>query len=368
MIMQKALAISQPTIQRRFLEHLSRVSYRAKCFLFDHDSSRLIGQFATECSDLIFDHRQFAKPPYDVTYIEYDNVGMMTGMHGNFEPWEDTRVGFLIYLSTVYVFVSQNKELGTPELVWPLFYYCAERGSKVDHKSSFPVVDYGSHAPVGKLVLIMGSGLNFLAGDTMLNPAGPHDGEAFASFEQAIEAGIKHHIGGRTKMGKIMEDLINSNEAYFAGTKQTLPFQTGFLRESIGDLRKVWAGLLWLQSVPKTVTMSPVPAGHTMHHGKRVAMSAHHTVHIHLRGKRTIRQRYLAAHHKRNSPRLHDVRGHHKHRGGAAIGCSHVWPPTPNEKGQFICEKCERKRWFVKAFKRGDESKGFVDKDYQLEI
>jgi hypothetical protein len=167
----------------------------------------------------------------------------------------------------------------------------------------------------------------------------------------------------------MVEDLIYSNEAYFAGTAKLKPDKVDYLiHECSGDLKKVWAGLLWLQSVPKSVVYSPVPGGPSMLRGKRVVLSAHHTVHIHLKGKKTIKQQYLAATKHRNTPRHHEVRGHWKHRGGQAVGCGHIWPDNPNEEDHYICSKCQRKRWWCKDFERGDKSKGFVEKDYVAEI
>jgi hypothetical protein len=45
---------------------------RAKPFLFSNKASTLMGKFAYQCTDLLLQNRQFAIPPYDCMYLEFN--------------------------------------------------------------------------------------------------------------------------------------------------------------------------------------------------------------------------------------------------------------------------------------------------------
>jgi hypothetical protein len=300
----------------------------------------------------VIEHRQFALAPYTTTYVELDAVEFFSPDEINHET--AIRLGFLIDGHHVFVVMSFDKiaKISGEALISPVAYYLGTRHVKDIPPQPFPSVPwreaYGGDYWVSKLPCLYGTGIHGLR---VMAPEG-------TDFEEVIASASDE-----------LSDLAFENEAFWLGS---LPYikalNRGFkLSDCNGDLRHVMAVLLWLNSVPKSVKYNPVPRGAAWHKGKRVVLSAHNTVHIHLSKNTQVKQAYLRAAEKRNSPRRHDVRGHWRHRGGT-LGCSHVWPIEPDEYHRFICLQCKRKRWWVHEFQRGDEAKGFIEKDYHGEL
>jgi hypothetical protein len=134
-----------------------------------------------------------------------------------------------------------------------------------------------------------------------------------------------------------------------------------------GTLRNAWSLLLWLNQPARLRTVD-VPARRGISKGKLRTYMAHHVVTIDLNKKyRTIRRAFLSGA-PRTPSRRHEVRGSFHHHGGLEQGCGHDWPLMPDIEGVWQCNKCQRRRWWVKDHLRGDASRGFVHKEYDTTV
>jgi len=347
-------------VHPKVLKRVTAAAYQAKRLKIDAESSALLGRFMDQCLDLIIDNRQFAMPLYDVMYVEFDTqamysenglTGFATGPIKLKDKDADTAVGFLFDHRTVYTVAMGDT---VPGVIMPVFNYINPRGS-------FELPGYGVELPAydfndtgvqftnGISHAVATLGIAF--GSTLSNPKlCDTDGNLLPNI-QTLHKEIVYYYGGSVPAKSL------SMEAH----KKTLT-------EIVGDVRNMYAILLWLNSLPHTIKYSNMPAGHRLIRGKRVAMSAHNVVTIHMKGTVQVRNLWQRHIKHRDSPRRHDVRGFWRHRGGVAQGCGHVWPATPDKHHKFVCAKCSRERWWVNAHQRGDESKGFVSKEYRAEI
>jgi hypothetical protein len=65
--------------------------------------------------------------------------------------------------------------------------------------------------------------------------------------------------------------------------------------------------------------------------------------------------------------RAHEVLGHWCYRrAGYRHPCPHDWERTHSTKLRFRCKRCASERWWRDAHQRGDASRGFVKKEYDL--
>lgn len=339
------------------LKRVIAAAHQAKRLVLDEDASRMVGRFMEGCIDLIVQHRQFAMPLYDVMYIEFDTRAMYDEISGNAagpikkdDPEADERIGFLFDHRTVYTIA--NGPLSSA--IMPIFNYINPRGTyeTPNYGKDFMVYELWHDkqekepADATKLSLMLGaSALRMLAA----TGGGPtreraHDLILFCREVQYYYAGVKDiNKVGTEGHQKIMNEIV-------------------------GDVRNMYAILLWLNSLPHTVKYTNRPAGHKMYRGKRLALSAHNVVTIHMQGAVQIRNLFTKHMKERQHPRLHDVRGFWRHRFGIAQGCGHDWPATPDKRNKFVCKKCGRERWWIHEHERGDKSKGRVTKEYKAEF
>lgn len=65
--------------------------------------------------------------------------------------------------------------------------------------------------------------------------------------------------------------------------------------------------------------------------------------------------------------RRHSVRGHWAQtRHLAHRGCDHRWDIVSINRDKYECGACGAKRWWRTAHMRGDATRGFVTKDYEV--
>ena len=63
---------SNTAMKPHVTKQVRAVAPRARQFVFDEGASKLVGEFIRDCPDILVDQMQFARQPYDVTYIEVD--------------------------------------------------------------------------------------------------------------------------------------------------------------------------------------------------------------------------------------------------------------------------------------------------------
>lgn len=361
MIIDEAIAAihkHSPWVHPKIVKRVHAASMQAKRLVLDEDSSILIGKFMDGCLDLIIQNRQFAMPLYDVMYVEYDTKAMYFALGGTasgpvklLSPEADTRVGFLLDHRTVYTVASGPMSV----CLMPTFNYINPRGSyhAPNYGVEFPAYDL-QQVTVGTslhgVVSNPATKLSLMFGQQILRDEFYNDG-MFVPDLISLHNEVQYYWGGNIMPEKVKVD----------GHQRALT-------EIVGDVRNLYAILLWLNSLPHTVKYVSQPAGHKLYRGKRLALSAHNVVTIHMKGSVQIRHAFEKHFKNREHPRLHDVRGFWRHHGGQAQGCGHNWPPVPDKRHKFVCSKCGRERWWVHAHERGDASKGRITKEYKTEI
>jgi len=300
-------------------------------------------------------------PPYDTLYMEF-NVDALYETYGGKaatsidldDPDHDTKLGFLMDYRTIFVVAYGERSTS----IMPVFYYLNERGHYEAPKMHKDIPVY------------------------QLMPDEKYKQEVVKrdKYEHSLDVKAKLGLMFGSSIWDVtpkmtLEDMVklSAETALYYGMnvdpyQMSVPAHQGILSEMTGDIRLVYGALLWLNSLPHTIKYTNMPAGHRILRGKRVPMSAHNTVHIHMKGTVQVRNLFTRAIKNREHPRRHDVRGFWRHRHGIPQGCGHDWPATPDRDKIYKCKKCGRERWWVHDHQRGDASKGFVDKHYEVEI
>jgi hypothetical protein len=313
----------------------------AQRFNFSTEASAVAGRLAFEAPELIVNHRQFAIAPYPTTYVEFDSraffdAGAKLGIRmldqGMPDDDRDLRVGYLIDGAGVYGFAATPRKRSEHALA-PFMYWTAPPGSMA--RRDRPVLAFG---------------------------------DADAEYPEPVTS--KAHRYG--KMALLLGTAMNTTAAQLAqddilaahAVEPLIPLRAADMRGWHGDIRNLWTLLLWLNQ-PARCVFTDVPPARRISRGKLQTYTAYRTVEIELGKVRSIRRAYLLGA-PRTPPRDHQVRGNFHHHGGLTQGCGHDWPSEPDTKGVWECRKCQRRRWWVKAHRRGDETRGVIVHDYDI--
>lgn len=302
---------------------------RAQRFVFDEEASRIAGKLIGECDDLILRNRQFAIPPYEVTYIEFNSMALVhaTGRnHTTSDFGEDQHVGYLFVGNYMYVVVADvNGRMGVSALVYQ------QRVNENQGTRFLGGIYNQERSEWARLAVLLGSSLEKIDEET----------------RQQILHDVWVHV-------MIPEHLMKKKSQ----SMNELAFG------SSGDLRNAWTLLLLLHQ-PSRISYQAMPASGGIRRGRRVAYAAHNIVSIHLGQHETVRKAFHFE--KRESPRAHVVKGHFQH-WHLSPTCEHDFPFAPDDDDhKWHCRKCHGWRTWVSDYTRGDAGKGFVTKDYEVE-
>jgi hypothetical protein len=338
---------------RPMRERLYAAWRNAQRFNFSAQASAVAGRLAFEAPELVINHRQFAIPPYRTTYIEFDaraffdagaraGVGMVASDLP--EDKRDARVGYLIDGAAVYGFSATPQKRDDLALT-PFIYWTAPPGHSAP--SGHPMVVFGSPNATEL------SHAEFSA----LSPAGMSD--LAAGHKLGLLALLLGTAVRTTAAHLAQDDIVEAHSV-----EPLIPLRGTDMRGWYGDIRNVWTLLLWLNQ-PARCRFTDVPPSRRISRGKLKTYTSFRTVEIELGKVRSIRRAYLLGA-PRTPPRDHPVRGNFHHHGGLTQGCGHDWPLEPDAHGVWECQKCQRRRWWVKSHRRGDESRGTVVHDYAI--
>jgi len=304
----------------------------ARRFVFDSEASRHVGRLLFEAGDLVAEQIAFAKPPYDVTYLEIGDARAM------FDGWRpgvdqkkaipgDDKLGMLYIGNRLYTFCNNDDVEDVPTTLG-MFYVDMDRGQKESLAKIFPDNFYPlEHI---KLSYLLGGMRQKDRSIAMLR----------ADYDYFL---ANYDLGSiYDKPNLHLEDI-----AFMGG----------------GDLIIGAASLLLIHSQRKGVKVNMVPYSRGWHKGKQVVYKAHGQVTIKLGRHETIRR--LAFGH-RESPRVHDVMGTwvHYHRDRK---CEHDWSRLLDmDHERYQCSKCPTIRTWRKPHVRGDGTKGVKIKTYAV--
>jgi hypothetical protein len=309
--------------------------YMARRFVFDEEGSRHVGEFIRDCGDMLLDNRQFAIPPFHVTYVEMNSPALLAGIgrsstNGLFGALtSDRQIGYLVDGDHVVPMANAERDMdGQPTFFTyrfcnspcgPIFKHCIRSDDPHDHWE--------------RAFLLLGSSVHDLS-------------------SEAQRLNIIHGV--------------HIDPAPLEPDFDTLETWRTLSQCSFGDVRNLWAALLMLNQ-KRHVEFETIPWKSGLHKGKRVVYAAHNVVRIKLSGHSTIRKCFGP--HLQAPRRRHDVRGHFAHY-HCVEGCVHQWPLLaeigPNETARWKCAKCHGFRVWRKDHQRGHGGIGIVTKDYAV--
>ena len=313
---------------------------RARRFILTEDSSSQLGHIIARAEDLILKHHQFALAPYPVTYIEFnvrrmhDSLGRATtGQMPNYIGTEpDEWLGYLITERETWVF-ARGVEMSS--CVTGITYrhtpgHCDLRRSVRRGGESNEEADWTA------LCLMLGTSVHALPDE---------------ETRQALLGNWSLHKNLR---------LIDYDKFEW--------------RALAGDVRNLLAILLLLNQ-PEHYTLTSHAPRRRLNRGRPVVYAAHSVVELELGRTRNYRRLFDHLPVDRSGPRRHEVRGHFYHTPASArerCTCpeGHDWPAQPTEfhddAPTWTCRVCGGRRTWRKHHERGDASRGYVTKEYEV--
>jgi hypothetical protein len=294
--------------------------YNARRFLISEEVTRAIAGLTRDYPELFVRNYQFALPPYETCYIEYPSEAWQDEFKAQMHPGlgaHDRVVGHMMHGGVIST-IAAATDLTQPS---PAPWMWSVEGE--------PLPGNFWHVPARaehKLALVLGSTLN--------------------ATEYSFHGEVVDDIDRRVNL------WVDKKVDYPSFRKMTPNF--------VGELRTLWAILLWLNQ-PKHVIFESVAAHRGMVRNRSVAYAAHHIVR--LAPGLTVRK-MSAVLTDRAPPRRHEVRAFFRHY-KVQKGCEHNWPILPDDEGHWQCSKCGGIRTRVKEHLRGDASRGFVTKEYR---
>jgi len=366
----------QPTLADRFVakrwpahervllpkaaEQIQRGVRNARKFVLDEEAAERIGNVVAEIPELIVREHQFARAPFDLTWIEWPSFHYWkalkdrepalyewAGLYGN-EDTADYMTGYLIDHGRINVVAGgtmADKEV-PPELTpmqyrlhteWPMddqLEFCRRVGmSRRTIDQYLWGSSYGQLSEDERRLLRTYNTAEFVP----FNPA--HSGFAHYNANSTMESAARSCVG---ELRTVIALLLMLNRPSIAMYRNTLPNHRGWMK------------------------------------GKVVPFMSHTTVSVSLDAVRVLRLIGTPAG-ESVARRRHEVKGHYCHDRTAReymriAGCIHEWQPchdewTPwpdapmSDVNHWMCKACGGKRWWRADHERGTAEVGFVAHD-----
>ena len=338
----------EPTLADLFMASNSRPILKnrarfAEKFVFDGEASERVGRVLLEVPELLVEQIQFARPPFDLCWIEYevDRVYRILNPIG-WNPDDmtrDRRVGLLI---------EHNEIL---------------------------VVSEDFRGRLGIMPITYNLNTEWLLEDQI----------RFAKQLGMSRLGIDYWMWGAAAMKLIADGkrdylriLRDTNKATLISNIELDEQMSTVLRNgTMGDFKNHVAILLMLNQ-PAMTQYVEVPRGRGWIGHKPKPYMAHRTVRVAMDPVTVIRQ-FSHGEGSGAVRRRHRVRGHYCHSARARVAvCEHQWvavgaewTPIVVEVGddpeRWTCNRCQGRRWWREAHARGDAGIGWIDHDYRVE-
>lgn len=288
---------------------------QARCYVFDREASIKLGKFIRACPDVIVDQLEFAIEPYPITYIEVEIDAVIDGIDrpaNNVTEKRDWKLGFLHANGSIYTMV-RNRDSNT-----------VLAGAYGLSRGAVPWVPEVDRDTVEIHML----------------------GSTYMDLTPAQRDKFTQTFSGAFFGRPDIEELAMNN----------------ILKGHQGEAR-IYAAALLLLHQKKGISLSEKAAHRAMYRGKSRPFMAHNVVTITLDGPVEIRRALTAG--TGETRRAHEVPAHYAHRYGTR-NCEHVWVKREDEENHWDCSKCGRFRYLRRDHIRGDASKGFVKKSYNV--
>jgi hypothetical protein len=338
-------------VQQAVFDRIRNRVRSARRFVFDDAGLVRAAEVMRDIPELLIREQQFARAPYDLTWIEIGNFRLWGNVIVGREPdaTSDEQIGYLIDHGNVYV-VSGGTHANPswmPALL-PLYY-------KLHQPWGFQQqIEFAQAAGMSRMQLdgfLWGETIYKLVGSDVQNSSEP----TFNS--RALR---EHHTC----------DLLPTRPSI--DRAHTIRLMTD---GSAGDLRNVIGLLLLLNRPSLTRYVREVGHHRGFIKGKLRPYLSHTVVTIPVDPVPTLRK-IGTAEGEGIIRRRHEVRGHYCHdwdaREYAKIGCVHEWEVMPHpdddidDPNHWQCKICDGKRWWRLQHERGTAQIGFVAKHYEV--
>lgn len=301
---------------------------QAHRFVIDDDAIRYIGYMIREMPRIIADAQDFAIPPFQKTWIEFNPKVLFETVTGiEPDPDGDTNLGYLITGPVVRVIAGVVDSQYPPECL-PLQYKMFQPWSLEEE------LKFSAMTRISRLNL-----------DAMFwgSTAGMFLNERDKVGLRALRANHSMELCCQPRFQEHMLDKLAVGQA--------------------GDLRNVISILLFLNRMNNDVTMREVGMAQTVIRARSAPLLKHTVITIKLNPLPKLRKLCAGEGVWR---RLHDVRGHYCHNKEARFsGCMHEWEEI--SPLHWSCAlKCGGLRWWRNEHKRGHEEKGIVTSEYRV--
>jgi hypothetical protein len=317
-------------------------------FVLDEKASFFVGDLLRRAPLEVLQEHEFARPPYDVTWIEIDHKAYFRGLqaipHSNVKPGkEDTHVGLLYDHNKVWM-IAKAKDIPDPALI-PLIVNLHQK-MRFDQE-----LKLAQELNTSRLMLRM----------AMLGDVNVDARSNWWMSDEATEICRSHRMewydeGFQIPIGQGIDTV---------GIEQRVKAST--LQGSVGHLKLVLTlALLLSRSGQKILISNEVGHVRTIFKGHNITYKAHHHVTLRLAHRDPV-MRFTQGLATGLHRRRHGVRGHWAQtRKPYAMSCDHKWDIVSINKDKYQCITCNAKRWWVKDHARGDAMRGFVTKDYEV--
>jgi len=343
--------------QIKSLQARARQAHR---FVFDNEASERVACVVRDIPDLVVRESQFARAPFDLTWIEYQadpywmTVNAGKYLH-NYED-RDRRVAYLIDHNRVNV-VSEALQIGHCD-VFPIAYHL---------NTEWEVSDQIAFAETMRISRLDIDKWFFGATANMFREAGDDESLRALRASNMAELLVRPEWASEVMVSPTENERTTRGRAMMSG--------------SSGDLRTIIAFLLMLNRPSIVRYDRSFRNSRGWVRNRPQPFLAHTTVKVSLDAAQTLK--LIGTPRGDSVPRRrHEVRGHYCHSKSARdyariAGCVHQWRATlgpedewapwteglPGEANHWVCAECGGKRWWRIASERGDASKGFVVKD-----
>jgi hypothetical protein len=315
-----------------FLPHFHETTVdnlrQAHRFVIDDEAIRYIGEMIRDMPRIIADAQDFAIPPFQKTWIEFNArllFRTITGIEP--DPNGDENLGYLIVGPVVRVIAGMDDGTHSPEVL-PLQYKMFQPWS-LDEELKFSATTRISRLNLDAMFWGSTAGMFLNERDKV----GLRALRENHSMELCCKDHYKEHIMDQLAVGQA------------------------------GDLRNVIAILLFLNRMNNDIYERHVPLAQTVIRARTAPLLKHTVITIKLNPIPKLRKLCAGEGVWR---RLHDVRGHYCHNKEARYsGCMHEWEETRPLHWECTL-KCGGMRWWRHEHKRGHEEKGIVTSEYKV--
>jgi len=372
----------QTLVDFKINEQIKQKIRAARRFRLTTEAAHHVGSVISSIPELLFREQQFARAPYDLTWIEFPYDHWFHGLANNEQlRGTATEMGFLVDHGNVYtVAYARDMPRNRPAVI--PFVYTLHKPWEMAEQLAF-----AQRVGTSRLQLD-----GFLWGATLEQMVQAHVAD---NPPDPTVDGVKEYTA---KVADFFRDhpsrsLRNNHTVAFLPFSQHIQRKIERMNElnerllgaAAGDLRNIVALLLLMNRPSLTRYVKDEPHWKTFVNGKSRTYMSHTVVTIDF-DPRPALMKIGTALGKTESKRRHEVRGVYchdeKYRKGTAAGCIHDWYEHPDylddishlhidEHGSvqwdnWLCKGCAGHRWWRETHERGDASKGYVVKEYEV--